>query len=407
MLRLLTFGVLVLAAALARAPVVLACPLCCGPYTFSDAVERHDAVAIATLIERPLKPPGDKDDHKCDHAKALFRMDHVLKGKSHFAVDEAGKPWPLRVLHFGKEGVGTRVLIAGAKSDELHWAVDAVLTSRGVEYLRRLTSLPAGAPERLAFFAEHLQDADRQLAADAFDELARASYRELKALRPRLEPDGLRKSIADKDIGPARKRLYLQMLAVCGNRDDVPMLLGMLKAQPEEEGRLRAGASLEPIVVAYLALSGSEKAVDLIDELFLANKESPYLDLYGATSALRLIGQEESTKVSRKRILRSFHYLLDRPEYADLVIPDLARWEDWSVMDRLVELFKRQTDATVWVRMPVVLYLKVCPLPRAKQQLAELSQIDPEVIQRADQALAYWNSVHADHPWRLQPALKR
>ena len=32
--------------------------------------------------------------------------------------------------------------------------------------------------------------------------------------------------------------------------------------------------------------------------------------------------------------------MLDRPQLADLVIPDLARWEDWSVMDRLVELFK-------------------------------------------------------------------
>ena len=32
--------------------------------------------------------------------------------------------------------------------------------------------------------------------------------------------------------------------------------------------------------------------------------------------------------------------LLDNPDFADQVIPDLARWEDWSVMDRLVEMFK-------------------------------------------------------------------
>jgi hypothetical protein len=176
------------------------------------------------------------------------------------------------------------------------------------------------------------------------------------------------------------------------------MLLAMLKAQPDAEGIFRAGAALEPIVFAYLSLSGSEgavdaKAVDLIDELFLANKRTSYKDLYGATSALRLLGQEEPKKLSRKRILRSFHHLLDRPEYADLVIPDLARWEDWSVMDRLVELFKVQTDDTAWLRVPVVLYLKACPLPRAKRQLAELSKIDPESVRRAEKALSRRNDT--------------
>ena len=32
--------------------------------------------------------------------------------------------------------------------------------------------------------------------------------------------------------------------------------------------------------------------------------------------------------------------MLDRPELADLVIPDLARWKDWASMDRLVQMFK-------------------------------------------------------------------
>ena len=55
----------------------------------------------------------------------------------------------------------------------------------------------------------------------------------------------------------------------------------------------------------------------------------------------------------------------DRPELADLVIPDLSRWEDWTVMDRLVELFEKADDESNWVRVPVINFLRACPLPEA------------------------------------------
>ena len=76
--------------------------------------------------------------------------------------------------------------------------------------------------------------------------------------------------------------------------------------------------------------------------------------------------------------------MLDRPQLADLVIPDLARWEDWSVMDRLVELFKNANDESSWVRVPVVNYLRACPLPKAKEQIDELAKIDPDTVKRAN-----------------------
>jgi hypothetical protein len=76
--------------------------------------------------------------------------------------------------------------------------------------------------------------------------------------------------------------------------------------------------------------------------------------------------------------------MLDRPQLADLVIPDLARWEDWSVTDRLVELFKKSNEESSWVRVPVINYLRACPLPDAKQKIDELAKIDPESIKRAN-----------------------
>ena len=77
-------------------------------------------------------------------------------------------------------------------------------------------------------------------------------------------------------------------------------------------------------------------------------------------------------------------HMLERPQLADLVIPDLARWEDWSQVDRLVKLFKDADEQTSWVRVPVVNYLRQCPVPAAKEHIKKLEKIDPAAIKRAN-----------------------
>jgi cytoskeletal protein RodZ len=99
--------------------------------------------------------------------------------------------------------------------------------------------------------------------------------------------------------------------------------------------------------------------------------------------ALRFHGTEEKI-IPRARLLEGLRTMLDRAQLADLVIPDLARWEDWSVMDRLVELFKNADEESSWVRVPVINYLRACPLPKAKEYIAELEKLDPETVKRAN-----------------------
>ena len=77
------------------------------------------------------------------------------------------------------------------------------------------------------------------------------------------------------------------------------------------------------------------------------------------------------------------HRLIERPDLADLVIPDLARWGDWSQVEKLSELFKNANDDNLWVRVPVINYLRACPLPEAKEKLVELEKIDPASVKRA------------------------
>ena len=98
--------------------------------------------------------------------------------------------------------------------------------------------------------------------------------------------------------------------------------------------------------------------------------------------ALRFHGTE-ADRLPKEAILVSMRHLLEAPDLADLVIPDLARWGDWSQIERLTELFKKANDDNSWVRVPVVNYLRACPLPEAKERLTELEKIDPKAVKRA------------------------
>jgi hypothetical protein len=126
-----------------------------------------------------------------------------------------------------------------------------------------------------------------------------------------------------------------------------------------------------------------EKGLKLVDELFLANKQAPYADTYGAIMAVRFHGTEGEV-IPRSALVESLHHVLDRKDLADLVIPDLARWSDWSQIDRLKDLFLNADPDNNWVRVPVVNYLRACPLPEAEQALKKLEEVDPESVRRAN-----------------------
>jgi hypothetical protein len=154
------------------------------------------------------------------------------------------------------------------------------------------------------------------------------------------------------------------------------MLESLLKS---DDRRKKAG--LDAMIGCYLTLRGPA-GMPLIEDLFLKNAKAEYADTYAAIMALRFHGSETDV-IPRERILQGLRHMLSRPQLADLVIPDLARWEDWSVMDQLVQLFKDADEKTSWVRVPVINYLRACPKPVAKKHIALLAKIDPTAVKRA------------------------
>ena len=351
-----------------------ACPFCSAiSLTFSEQMNSSDIVVVAKLIEIPPPPVGPD----ADFPKAKFEILKPLKGEKF-----VGQGLVFKTQLVGNYPIGQKFLIMGVDPPNIAWTTPMKAADRVFTYLEKLQKLPESGPDRLVFFQDYFEDKESVLAFDAYDEFAGAPYEDLIGMKDQMQHDKLIGWIQDPDTSVTRKRLYFTMLGVCGTKDDVKLLEDLINS-----GSRKKRAGLDALIASYLMLKG-EAGVDLIEKTFLIDKEVDYVDTLAAVSALRFHGTEAEV-VPKKRIVKAIRHLLDRPKMADMIIPDLARWEDWSVMERLVEMFKNADPESNWLRVPVITYLRSCPKPEAKQFIAELQKIDPEAVQRADFFLGF------------------
>jgi hypothetical protein len=364
-----------------------ACPFCSAvSLTFAQEIAQSEAAVIAKLVESPPAAalgPGAEGPLP----KGKFEVVEAIKGGDLVAAAGhiGGGAKPIEAIVLEDKPLGTLFLLMAIEPERLLWSSPIRLSERSVTYIKALGSLPEKGPDRLAFFMKHLEDEDESLARDSYDEFAIAPYEDLKGLADRMDSKKLLGWIEDPKVQANRRRLYATMLGVCGTEDDAKRIADIIagKGPAAEHSEVRGG--LDAMIACYVALEGA-KALDLVDELFLkrqgGEKEIPFTETYSAVMALRFLG-EESDLVPRERVLQSLRYLLDEPKLADLVIADLARWEDWSVIDRLVTIFKEAKQDNIFVREPIVNYLRACPLPEAAAAVEELATIDPEAVRRA------------------------
>lgn len=372
------FAVAMIALSSITTSLQASCPFCAAvSQTLRQEIEAMDGAAFGKFVPADPKRPAEEGIGR-------FVVTEIIKGTELIKVGQV-----VQAPYFGTTNSETTFLLLGVDPPELMWSSPLPVTERAQDYIRTMLSLPTDMTERLKFFMKYFEDTDTLLARDAYDEFANASYEEIKKLKPVMNREQLINWIRDTSLSPDRKRLYLTLLGICGDKNDSKLLEEMMRSTDPAQ---RAG--MDAMIGCYLTLQGAD-GLALIEELFLKNKKCEFPDVYAAIMALRFHGTDGGV-IERTRVVSSMHYVLDRPELADLVIPDLARWEDWSQVDRLVTLFKTSDENTSWVRVPVINYLRSCPLPVAKEKLAELEKLDPVAAKRA--ATFFPNTTPAPAP---------
>ena len=365
----------------------LACPFCSAmSETLSEQIANMDAAVVAQLSEAPPPSPEQRRPARC---RAL----QVPGGRGAERETAVGRCLGHRDGLFWRraEKRGAEVSAAGRQLTETDVVFPHAFTAARAGLRSQAAVVACRGHPRLAFFEEYLEDPEEVLARDAYEEFARASYDVVKSIKDQMDHPQLVGWIQDNNVPVSRRRLYLTMLGVCGTKADLPWLEKLLRS---EDRSVRSG--LDALIACYLTLAGPE-GMPLVEELFLKDTDAEYADTYAAIMALRFHGSE-GERVPRERLVAALRIVLERPQLADLVIPDLARWEDWSVMPRLVQLFKDADESTSWVRVPVVNYLRACPQPEAKQYLVELEKIDPEAVKRATSFFPFGGGGPAARP---------
>jgi len=337
------------------------------------------AAELAALVRYESTPEVGGGVTSPDAYKSEFQIEDVFKG-----AEILGTTRIARVLFFPGENAqkGDRYLVHGnlVENDAgtqrvIQWTTPIAISPAAIAYLIKMQALPPTGLERLICAKDYLTSPEKMLRRDAFDEFGKAPFETLHKLKPNLDADVLLDRIEDPKTSENMRKLYYTFLCICGRPEDLPTL----KTKMEEE-KLQPTGSLSAIIACYLSLAGAE-GLSVVDEMFLRHKDTNADRTWGAAiTALRFHGQEANV-IDRAHVVAVFRNTLQLPQLGARILSDLARWEDWSVLDQVSELFVDAEGDTLWIREPVVRYLLACPLPEAKKQLSRLQRLDPAAVE--------------------------
>ena len=394
MMRHLTAFLLV---SLSGIPAALAtCPFCppAAP-TLSEQAAGSDAVALVSFIASPKESPNEKTPASSTWkvVDVLKNFRGVLKKDGELKIPErlSGRPGDLFLLMGKAEGRDAKVVT---------WDTPLAISEIGFQYLKQAPAPETPRHQRLKYFLRFLEYPDPLLADDAYYEFAGADYEDLVLIKDSFSPERIRKWINDPDTLAPRLGLYGLMLGLSRNEEDAELLKGKIL---DEADKTRLG--IDGIIGGYLLLTG-EEGMTLLENTKIKNPKAPVADVHAAMSAFRFLWDYGQGVVPKARLIAATRLLLDRLEVANLAIADLARWKDWSVMDKLMDVY-RKGDPTnplgqIAIRRAVIRYMIAATLDvpesadpenppahalKARKHLETLRLLDPKAVAQAERLM--------------------
>ncbi len=346
-----------------------ACPFCSAlAPTLSDDLEEGEVAVIACSVSDAGASDGS--------GVYQMRITAVVKG------DSVLKDSMIEVTAKNPPAKGELFWLVGYGQERLQWSTAKTISKSAVPYLFSLRALNGSGAERLEHFLGFLQHSDPLVVADAYNEFADASLTDIAALSGKLDRSWVIATLRNPAVNRHRRRLCWTFLSQCGLPSDAG-LFHEVNSESKADPNFELG--LDAAISCFITLGG-EPALVRVERDYLANPDADYLDSFAAINAIRVQGTELKI-IPRERLAQSFRQVLSRPSLADLVIPDLARWEDWGAMDRIVDLFESSSQEHRLVRQAIVLYLKNCPLPAAAKTLERLRTVDGDAVKSAESSM--------------------
>jgi hypothetical protein len=324
-------------------PPAQACPFCSEPMlTLAEQLAKADAAVLVEWISAEM-PTQAKPGH------TVWKIVEIPKASGASLV----KDRPITLDRFRAGTPGDRALVFGSrlKEDQIEWGSPLDVTPAAYDYIVEAPAPGATPEQRLRYFVKFLEHQDAMVASDAYQEFASAPYKDVVLITRELPRDKLRRLVGDPQTPQMRLGLYGLLLGLCGTADDAAMMEKLIVTNTED---YRLG--IDGVIGGFLLLSG-EQGLSVIEKSKILDKKVPFSETYAAMQAMRFMWSYGSGRIPADRLKASMRLLLDRSELADLVIADLARWKDWSVQERLMELYGAEEYSIPSVKRAIVRYM--------------------------------------------------
>ncbi len=236
-------------------------------------------------------------------------------------------------------------------------------------------------PEALVHFAKYLDSKDRTVADEAFLLFAQANDKEVMEVAAHLKPDVFRKLVKDPKVEPERLSLFAFLLGATGGPKDVDLLVPYLE-KPDQ----RTSKALEGILAGYILRRPKEGWRWTYG--VLGNPRQSFLLRWGTVRAVRFLHNTHSTAY-RAEVAHALGLMVPHGELADAAIGDLQKWRIWDHTDAILKQYGRPSHKAPIIRNAILRYAMACPLPAARQFIAERRRVEPQVVRDLEEDLAF------------------
>lgn len=333
------------------------CPFCDAPsLTLAEQVDQSGHLLLAKWLG------GEKPTNETA-GTAKFTIVEVAKSKSD--LFKVGEEIELPQYISGDEEALYVLMGPGIKF--IDWHVPNEATQSSWDYISNLPPLETVQEkqiERLAYFLDFLQHPELTVSNDAYAEFASAPYEIITPLRDKMPRDNLRAWVSDPDTPVTRIGLYGLLLGLCGKEEDAEAMEQKI-LNPDSDFRL----GIEGVMSGYLLITGEEGLRVLeknkMESKTYTNKDGeevklPFSEVYATMQTLRFMWTYEPDRIPKARLKKSMRTLLGRPELADLVIADLARWKDWDNQAQLMAMYDDEEFDIPSIKRAIVRYFYYC-----------------------------------------------